>query len=151
MRTNKIVCINISNQWDNQNNDTYQQQILSNYSYTADSGLFLYFFYFSEQPSFYTELQKVVSLNKKRQCSPPEANQLMTNSINCLTYIYLKFSFSSIVLQDRTYLAGKPQKELNSFQQTFKKGPRGPFSFTDSYWKLLDLVAWGQVSSRKAF
>jgi len=37
-------------------------------------------------------------LNKKRQCSPPEANQLMTSAIDCLTYIYTKISHSSLVL-----------------------------------------------------
>ncbi len=72
--------------------------MLSNYSYTADSGLFLYFLNFSGQPSFYTELYKVFYLNKKRQCPPPEANQLIPNSINFLTYIYPKFSFSSMFL-----------------------------------------------------
>ena len=106
--------------------------MLSNYPYTADSGLFLYFLNFSGQPSFYTELQKVVSLNKKRQYSSPEANQLMTSAIDCLTYTYPRFSFSSIVLQDRTSWVGKPQKYQISFNQTFKKGPRGPFFFTDS-------------------
>ena len=125
--------------------------MLSNYSCTADNGLFLYFLNFSEQPSFYTELQKVVSLNKKRQYSPPEANQLMTKAIDCLTYIYPKFSFSSMALQDRTSLVGKPQKYQNSFNQTFKKGLRGPFSFTDSFGSFWILVAWGQVSSSKAF
>ena len=113
--------------------------MLSNYSYTADGGLFLYFLNFSGQPSFYTELQKVVSLNKKRQCSPPEANQLSPLAIDCLTYTNPKIPFSSMVLQDRTSWVGKPQKYQISFNQTFKKGPRGPFFFTDSleasgYW-----------------
>ena len=107
--------------------------MLSNYSYTAGTSLFLYFLNFSGQPSFYTELQKVVSLNNKRQCSSPEANQLMTSAIDCLTYINPKISFSSMVLQDRTSQVGKPQKYQISFNQTFKKGPRGPFYCTDSF------------------
>jgi len=44
INTTKKITIPISN------------DILSNYSYTADSGLFLYFLNFLGQPSFYTEL-----------------------------------------------------------------------------------------------
>ena len=125
--------------------------MLSNYSYTAGSGLFLYFLNFSGQPSFYTELQKVVSLNKKRQCSPPEANQLSPLVIDCLTYINPKIPFSSMVLQDRTSWVGKPQKSLISSKQTFKKGSREPFSFTDSLQKLLDIGGLGPSVQQKGF
>jgi len=53
---NKSAYIKISHKYHKENNSTYVGSILSNYSYTAGSGLFLYFLNFSGQPSFYTEL-----------------------------------------------------------------------------------------------
>ena len=84
-------------------------------------------------------------MNKKRQCSPPEANQLLPLAIDCLTYINPKITFLCIVFVKPYILGWNTVEIINLIELDILKGPLGALFFTDSFWKLLDIGGLGPI------